>query len=56
MGDDDVDLEPGEVGGKLGRAVASPFGVAELDGDVLAFRIAERAEPLPERIGERVRG
>ena len=38
MGDDDIDTEPHEFLGELLSTVASPFGIAELDLDVLTFR------------------
>jgi hypothetical protein len=55
MGDDYVDVESNELFSKLRGAVASPIGIAELDLDVLAFRIPECMQSAPESIGKRVR-
>jgi hypothetical protein len=41
MGDDDIDAEPDEFFSELLGTITSPVGIAELDLDVLAFRIAE---------------
>jgi hypothetical protein len=41
MGDNDVNTLPDHLIGKLFGAIASPVGTAELDVNVLAFRIAE---------------
>src|ERR1700747_2699042 len=54
MGDDDIDAKPDEFFSELLGTITSPVGVAELDLDVLAFRIAE-LQTAPERISERVR-
>ena len=56
MGDDDIDGQPDQLGSKLGGAVASPHGVAELKSDILAFRIAKGGQTSSEGIGERKRG
>jgi hypothetical protein len=55
MGDDDIDAEPDEFFSELLGTITSPVGIAELDLDVLAFRIAESMQTAPERISERVR-
>ena len=55
MGDDDIDAEPDEFFSELLGAIASPVGIAELDLDVLAFRIAEGMQTAPESISERMR-
>ena len=55
MGDDDIDIKPNEFFGKLLSTVASPLGIAELDLDVLAFRIPEGRQTAPESISERMR-
>src|SRR5438552_1573427 len=55
MGDDDIDAEPDEFFSELLGTIASRFGIAELDLDILAFRIAESMQTTPERISERVR-
>ena len=41
MGDDDIDTDPHEFFGELLSTVASPLGIAELDLDVLALRVAK---------------
>ena len=50
MGDDYIDIEPDEFFGKLLSTIASRVGVAELNLDVLAFRIAEAVQTAPESI------
>ena len=55
MGDDDIDIKPNEFFGKLLSTVASPLGIAELDLDVLAFRIPECMQSAPKSIRKRVR-
>ena len=55
MGDDDIDIEPDEFFSVLLGAIASRVGIAELDLDVLAFRIAEGVQSAPESISERMR-
>jgi hypothetical protein len=49
-------VQPDQLGSKLGGAVASPHGVAELERDILAFRIAKGVQTSSEGIGERIRG
>src|SRR5215470_1986787 len=44
--DDDIDLEPDELGGDLGEAFAASLRPAILDRDVAAFDPAEFAQPL----------
>ena len=56
MGDDDIDTGPHEFFGELLSTVASPLGIAELDLDVLAFRVAKGVQTAPESISERMRG
>jgi hypothetical protein len=41
MGDDDIDAEPDEFFSELLSAIASPIGIAELNLDVLALRVAK---------------
>jgi hypothetical protein len=41
MRDDDIDIEPDEFFGVFLGAVAPPVGIAELDLDVLTFRVAK---------------
>jgi len=48
MGDKDVNTLPDHLIGKLFGAIASPVGTAELDVNVLAFRIAEGVQTPPE--------
>ena len=55
MGDDDIDIEPNEFFGVFLGAIAPRVGIAELDLDVLAFRIPECMQSAPESIRERVR-
>ena len=55
MGDDDIDTEPDELFGVLLGTVALPIRVAEIDLNVLAFRIAKRVQTTPECIRKRVR-
>jgi hypothetical protein len=52
MGDEDVHRSPNQLGSKFGRAVASTQGVAELNRDIPAFRIAKSMQTLLEGIGE----
>jgi hypothetical protein len=56
MGDDDIDAKPDELFGKLLGAIASPLCIAELNSDVLAFRIATCAQSSPKGIGKRMWG
>src|SRR5262249_27496841 len=44
--DDDIDLEPDELGGDLGEAFAASLRPAILDRDVAAFDPAEFVQPL----------
>src|SRR5262249_47664592 len=44
--DDDIDLEPDELGGDLGEAFAASLPPAILDRDVAAFDPAEFVQPL----------
>ena len=39
MSDDHGNIAPNKFGGKLGSAVASPLGVADVKHDVVAFRV-----------------
>jgi hypothetical protein len=55
MGHDDIDAEPHEFFSELLGTIASPIGIAELDLDVLAFRVAEGVQAAPESISERMR-
>ena len=55
MGDDDIDAKPDELFRILLGTIALPIGVAEIDLDVLAFRIAKRVQTTPECIRKRVR-
>src|SRR5262249_40447578 len=54
MGDDYIDIKPHELFTILLGAIASPLGIAELDRDVLAFRIAESAQSSSKGIGKRM--
>src|SRR6266852_5754322 len=56
MRDDDIDIEPDEFFGVFLGAVAPPVGIAELDLDVLTFRVAKGVQTEPESINERMRG
>jgi len=56
MGDDDIDAKPDELFSILLGTIASPIGVAELDPDVRAFRVAKGVQTAPESISERMRG
>jgi len=56
MGDDDIDAKPDELFRILLGTIALPIGVAELDPDVLAFRVAKGVQTAPESISERMRG
>jgi hypothetical protein len=55
MGDDYIDAKPDQLFSKLLRPIAAPLGIAELDLDVLAFRIAEGVQAAPESISKRMR-
>src|SRR5258708_14639202 len=55
MGDDDIDAEPDEFFSELLGTITSPVGIAELDLDVLAFRIAESMQTAPQHITKRRR-
>jgi hypothetical protein len=44
MSDDHVDAYLDQLGSKVRSAITSPPGIAELERDVLAFRIAEIAQ------------
>src|SRR5262245_41424848 len=48
MGDDYIDAESDEFFSKLLGTIAPPVGIAELDLDVLAFRIPECMQSAPE--------
>jgi hypothetical protein len=52
MSDDRVDAKLDQLSGKLCGAIASPPGIAELERDVLAFRIAKIAQTPPKSIGK----
>ena len=54
MGDDDIDAKPDEFFSELLGTIASPLGIAELDLDVLAIRVAKGAQTAPESIRKRV--
>src|SRR4029077_7297002 len=56
MGDDDIDAKPDKLFSILPGKIASPIGVAELDPDVLALRVAKSVQTAPESISERMRG
>jgi hypothetical protein len=56
MGDDHIDAKSDQFFSELLGAIAPPFGIAELDRDVLAFRIAKRAQSLSKSIGKRMWG
>ena len=51
-GDDDVDLEPDQLGREVGQPVESTLCKSILDGKILALNPPELAEPLPERLNE----
>jgi hypothetical protein len=55
MGDDDIDIEPNEFFGVFLGAIAPRVGIAELDLDVLTFRVTKRVQTAPESISERMR-
>src|SRR5262249_20598686 len=48
FGDDNVDLESNQVGGKDREPVIVPVCISVLDGDVPALDIAEGAQSLPD--------
>src|SRR5262249_44196511 len=52
MGDDYIDAKPDQLFSKLLGAIAAPLGIAELDLDVLAFRIAEGVQTAPESVSK----
>src|SRR5215469_12802593 len=56
MGDDDIDANLDELFSILLGTIALPIGVAELDPDVLAFRVAKGVQTAPESVSERLRG
>ena len=56
--DDDINLEPDELGGKRGKAIGVTFSPAVLDVTCLALDPAQVAEALSERLdarGQRLR-
>jgi len=56
VGNNDVDAAMDYLVRQLLGAFATPAGIMEFDLDVLAFRIAERTQPSPERVSERMWG
>ena len=56
MGDDYIDAKSDQFLSELIGAIAPPFGIAELDRDVLTFRIAKSAQSLSKGIGKRMWG
>ena len=54
--DDDVHLEPHQLGGKRGQPVKPALRKSVFDDDVLSFRPPVHAEPFPERLHEQIRG
>jgi hypothetical protein len=54
MGDDYIDAKLDKLVSELLGTIASRLGIAELDLDVLAFRIAEGVQTAPESISERL--
>jgi len=49
-GDDEVDLQAGQVGGEAPEAIELPVRRPVLDRDAPALDVAVVAEPLPERL------
>jgi hypothetical protein len=49
---DDIDLQPDDLGHKGGDAIGVPISIARFDQDILAFHPSQLAQPLPERIKE----
>jgi hypothetical protein len=52
---DHVDLEPDQLGRKLGKSIQPFFRGAKLEFDVSSLDIAELAQSFPESIPERLR-
>jgi hypothetical protein len=50
--DDDVDVQPDELGGERGQSLILELGGPMLDHHVLTFDVAQVAQPLPERLVE----
>jgi hypothetical protein len=48
MGHNDVHLEADELRGQCSEAVGVLLGISYLEEDVLAFNIAQLAQPVPE--------
>ena|SRR6266567_2543170 len=48
--DDDIDLEPGQLGRKFGKPIGAVARPPVLDGDVLVLNPAALVETFPERI------
>jgi hypothetical protein len=44
MGDDNIDLQPYQLSGEFGGAVASPLRITNLKRDILANGVAEIAQ------------
>jgi hypothetical protein len=51
---DYINRKPDQLSGKLGGSIALPLGIAELDCDIVAFRIAKRVQAFCENIGKRI--
>jgi hypothetical protein len=54
VGDDDIDTEPHEFFSEFLSTIGSPIGLAELNLDVLAIRVAEGVQAAPEDSSERM--
>ena len=55
MSDDDVDAKSDKLGRNLTSTVAAPAGIADLERDIPAFRIAKVLQTTSESVGERMR-
>jgi len=55
VGNDDVDAKLDELSRNLAGAIAAPPGIAELERDIPAFRIAKDLQTTSEGVGERMR-
>ena len=48
---DDINLQTHKFSRKLGEPIKLPLRISVLDGDVLAFYVAQRAQSQPNRLG-----
>ena len=46
ISDDDIDIEPNELGREFGKTFASALRISILDGNIATFDPSELAQPL----------